>query len=286
MAQLTRGKLVPERFAGTVASVHDAAVNIALRDRRGAYFVSLTRDRGDWTELSIAVPHAMWPVITTATRSEGTTVPVLLTAEGVLVVGNAETSFPVERGPTPPRPSPTTRPSTRTISTARDRLLIDHGTIGFVALLIDPASSEHSRRFDDDPFVHRAVATLYGGSTPRSRAIARLVGLGGGFTPSGDDFVSGVLAAEILLGTRLVDHDEVERALSKTTAGGASLLRVALAGYPPTYQLRIVDALATGRVAEAIRIARSHGHSSGLDALTGLLWGLQVRPRDDTVPSV
>ena len=241
MSGLMRGALVPDRFAGNVASIHDAAVNIIVRDRRGAYFVSLTRDRRDWTELSIAVPTATWLAITATIRRETRALPIRLSADSALVVGNAGRSFPVDHGPPPRHLSPASRPSATTISEAQIRLLTEHGGTGFVALLADRGSFERGSRPGDDPFALRAAMILRDGSAVSSLAVARLVGLGTGFTPSGDDFVSGVLAAELLLDTELVDRDEVERALPKTTAGGVSLLRVALAGYPPAYQMHIID---------------------------------------------
>jgi hypothetical protein len=127
------------------------------------------------------------------------------------------------------------------------------------------------------------------------------VGLGIGFTPSGDDFISGALLTDIFLrtavagGTSSEGHASVpngatetagatgteaphlntgaiRRSLRKTTSGGATLLRLALAGKPPGYQLQILAALIQGDVNRIIAIAHSHGHSSGLDALTGIIW--------------
>ncbi len=123
----------------------------------------------------------------------------------------------------------------------------------------------------------------------------KLVGLGGGLTPAGDDFVMGVLAAEELGAPTLIDRDAVSRRLAhaeSTTVVSATMLRLALAGMFPAYltavgaELTAVpaamrDAERRGGPARASRELRptvlralEYGHSSGTDALVGLLWGL------------
>jgi hypothetical protein len=127
--------------------------------------------------------------------------------------------------------------------------------------------------------VQRAAKLLREAPDVSVSSVSILIGLGIGFTPAGDDFVSGVILGQTMRGGMLpsaADRAAVRNRLRSTTAGGASLLRVALYGAPPAYQMEMVDALATGRVAAALAIARGHGHSSGLDALSGLLWRLRA----------
>ncbi len=148
------------------------------------------------------------------------------------------------------------------------------------ASLLSALSS--TARAGDDHFIRRAreVLTQLGDPT----VLTRLVGLGAGFTPAGDDFVAGYL-----LGSRLLDTppaqslaDAIRADLSRTTLGGATLLDLALRDRFPAYYLEIVsglnavdvDAPSIERIAV---IARSHGATSGLDFVAGLSWRLGIR---------
>jgi hypothetical protein len=103
-----------------------------------------------------------------------------------------------------------------------------------------------------------------------------LVGLGPGLTPSGDDFLVGLLA-----GLEAAEHPArtpiaaavAEAASGRTTAIGAAALRHAAAG---AYAERIHDVLAaivsgpTRDVTVAVTRAMAYGATSGADTLVGL----------------
>lgn len=130
-------------------------------------------------------------------------------------------------------------------------------------------------------------------SPPVLCGLAPLVGLGPGFTPSGDDFLSGVLLGEKILLTAKqqavktaegweltrecrVEKSEIEARLEKTSPGGRTLLWQALRGRFPCYLTEAARGISGARSAEqmqkAVECAVDHGETSGTDALAGLLW--------------
>jgi Protein of unknown function (DUF2877) len=112
-----------------------------------------------------------------------------------------------------------------------------------------------------------------------ARAADRLVGLGPGLTPSGDDLLAGTLAALRLLGgdaaftAALADHiSAVGR--RRTTALSATLLRLAGQGNVAAEAGRVIKALSgQGSLEEAARRLHAVGHTSGADLAQGLLIG-------------
>ena len=134
---------------------------------------------------------------------------------------------------------------------------------------------------ETSPFSPPAIAILAVGS---DTALADLVGLGVGLTPAGDDFLAGVLALRQLLseggGSEL--RAALAPCLHRTTPAGRTLLWAALRGQFPAFLCRLLDQLTrpagtTEPVAAAVRAAVRHGHSSGTDAVTGVVWELQRR---------
>ena len=251
-----RGVLAPSCGTYSVAGVHEGIVNLSAHDEAGHYLVSVISDPVHWTELAILVrpDHPWWG----PHRSAGDL--VVLDELGALPAPAPQPVLGGERAPIP----------AAVVEAARDALLRDYRANGFVALL-DPEAPR------DDPFVRRAAGLLQNAPGRTVSSIISLIGLGIGFTPAGDDFISGVLLAQTLLTgapPSESDRSAIFSRLSGTTAGGSSLLLVAAAGFPPAYQLALVDTLREGAVAQAIDTARRHGHSSGLDALSGLLWRL------------
>ena len=101
---------------------------------------------------------------------------------------------------------------------------------------------------------------------------ARLIGLGPGLTPSGDDFLMGAMAAlDALKQTNM--HAALGRAVvaaaGHTSPLSASLLRAAAAGHAGENLHMMVAALVTGDANAAIATAARIGHTSGWDALAG-----------------
>jgi hypothetical protein len=120
-----------------------------------------------------------------------------------------------------------------------------------------------------------------------NQAVAALVGLGAGLTPSGDDFLCGFLAAAracdpVLMEDReeLIDalNAAVEPNLQRTTQISAGLIRCATQNFWSMPLVDLAEALAVDREPEALRALDeicSLGHSSGSDMATGFLFGLE-----------
>lgn len=106
-----------------------------------------------------------------------------------------------------------------------------------------------------------------------------LVGLGPGLTPSGDDFLCGVLAGLLLAG--LGQHPfagclmrQVASRLPDTNAISAAFLQCALEGQ---YSEAVVRLSALPPVEEILAAFSAIGHSSGSDTLCGVLYLLERR---------
>jgi Protein of unknown function (DUF2877) len=103
---------------------------------------------------------------------------------------------------------------------------------------------------------------------------SRLIGLGRGLTPSGDDFLTGLfgtLALTIRPGFSL----EFER---RTTLISRTQLSHALRGELPEVLHNVIRALvhADASISAAVRRLRSFGHTSGLDMLAGVRLGFEL----------
>jgi hypothetical protein len=101
-----------------------------------------------------------------------------------------------------------------------------------------------------------------------------LAGLGPGGTPSGDDFLVGVMAAIWLLGAEADAPAIAEMAAPRTSALSAAFLRAAGQGEFIALWHALLEALAAGdlgRVEEAAMRLESYGASSGADALDGFI---------------
>ena len=250
-----RGALVPAGDTFPVASVHRGITNLRAEDSAGPYLISVVSDPVHWTELAILVgpDHSWWG----HNRSVGERVTI------------GELASRPAAAPRSAYDQPSIPPAM--IHETREALLRDFGDTGFVPLL----SPEPPR---NDPFVRRAAGLLRDARDRTVSSVSVLIGLGIGFTPAGDDFLSGVILAEQILTSEPLSAPHraaVYARLPATSAGGSSLLRVATAGYPPAYQLQLVQALRGGAVTQAIKDARRHGHSSGLDALSGIVWKMR-----------
>ena len=126
-----------------------------------------------------------------------------------------------------------------------------------------------------------------GGAAAVRHAASRLVGLGTGLTPAGDDFLCGFHAAALCrTGARTGDSGllaalagAVRERLGATTALSATLLRSALAGHFFGPLTALAQACAgkpgCGAPGAVLQLA-SVGHSSGMDAATGFFYGLTI----------
>jgi len=139
-----------------------------------------------------------------------------------------------------------------------------------------------------NPFATHAAKLLLPaleGTTPLHELLPSLVGLGIGFTPSGDDFIAGALAACSLIGARLprASRDALlARSSTATTLPGSVLVSDAMDGSFPGYlrdfALCVAGDSRTGiaDLEAAVARAAKHGYSSGVDATTGFLLALTL----------
>jgi hypothetical protein len=146
----------------------------------------------------------------------------------------------------------------------------------------------------------RAVGARLGETLPRltsalleqdagrfAAALARLIGAGVGLTPSGDDFIVGLLAAlwsrtgtEAAIAALL---DELvspfARLASRTDVVSRQQLDDAVHGRFAQRLIDVLRALAQQRDATGpVELALASGHSSGADTLSGLWFGLSLPP--------
>lgn len=117
-------------------------------------------------------------------------------------------------------------------------------------------------------------------------ACARLAGLGQGLTPSGDDYVAGLAAAlrfhaasrEAPLCAELLERVAASVA-ARTSGYSGFLVRCAARGFVSMPVAAWLDAVMGGRLEEvpaATEAVVEVGHSSGVDALAGMVHALEV----------
>ncbi len=126
-----------------------------------------------------------------------------------------------------------------------------------------------------------ARATERGDAGAASDAMARLIGLGPGLTPAGDDFLCGYLAAlwsrapfdAALRGFLPALAHALSPLLARTHAISRQMLRDAMRGDSRAVSRGTGGDCREGRSVDAARHVLSSGHSSGADTLCGLLFG-------------
>ncbi|MGB6538500.1 MAG: DUF2877 domain-containing protein [Xanthobacteraceae bacterium] len=119
------------------------------------------------------------------------------------------------------------------------------------------------------------IAAALGGSLRPPPAIAELIGLGPGLTPSGDDFLCGAMAALHYLGhnavARLLAEHVLSAAANATNFISASYLRWAAAGEVSEVLFDVLRSIASGgdELDACLDVVDGVGHTSGWDTLTG-----------------
>lgn len=115
------------------------------------------------------------------------------------------------------------------------------------------------------------------------RAVAAMIGLGVGLTPSGDDFLVGLLLAlSVGLPGRMEPVLEELKAHIRRFSGGTNDIsrQYLLCACRREYGLRLHELLQAGAEGKGIRTALEKtaeiGHSSGVDTLNGLLAGIKI----------
>jgi hypothetical protein len=274
------GSLVSELSPrGTVASVYGKAVNILMEE---GLLLSLVSSLDQMSALSIHLPALFQDGSAPAVRDgfhlhEGAAVCL---RETCLIIQRSIIDFSGAR----PWRGEVVVPKHGAFTVHRIELLeealLSCGRKGGLLGLLAPA-------VNDNPYAAKASGVL---------SLCGLVGLGPGFTPSGDDFLCGVLLGERILCTApeplqiptgrcgrtpklCLEKTKLHEQLDRTTCGGRTLLWQALRGRFPFYLLEALRGISVCRgVAEmrhAVGRAAAHGETSGTDALIGLLWFFQ-----------
>jgi len=291
------GQLVCEfSTEGRIVSVYDKAANILVPP---GLLVSLVQHPGQMTPMSVKCP-ALFERL----RSRQVKLKVGDTARisrGRLTVGNQQIDLKAARCfQGIPEHSRVGRFKSETIAVIR-RVLCMVGRRGGLLGLIDESEA-------DNPFVRQGLMLrdgLIGSRQSRMiECLAKFVGLGVGFTPSGDDLICG-----FLLGKKVValsdwngnpDRQEMKygplnakekrriwKEAARTNAGGRTLIWMALQGRFPGFLLDAVAGLSRSKgsagIFRAVNTAVSRGHTSGTDALVGLLLYLQRLSQDNKI---
>jgi uncharacterized protein DUF2877 len=293
---ITVGTFVPRDFAGTVFSVHDHAINI--KDDDNYRLISIVDRPADMGGLSLLVPRV--PV----TTEPG--LRVASTASRIDFRNRTGSVALVEWGEKTPHFSGTLSEGFHGAKGSGFRELL-----GRIRELVrglgarDGLCCLGTGSPADNVYARQALTVLDVANLRSSvqevaasgERLAGLVGLGPGFTPSGDDFICGVLLAVEMrrLGYAHPDGEgEFETTvqpildrMEKTTVAGATLLWLACRRSFPAYLVTFAQRVASllrvapaGTDAPARRLeeeravadAISHGATSGTDALSGFLW--------------
>jgi hypothetical protein len=161
----------------------------------------------------------------------------------------------------------------RTVLTQSDRN-------GFSLIVQNDPAAEDSLIFSAAKrFLLQAQQAFRAGQYADSaEALGQVVGLGIGLTPSGDDFLCGVLAGLHLLGCTEEPfgrqlRQTVTQQLSRTNDISAAFLTCACRGQFSQAVCRLSDGLTPTEMAH---LFSAIGHSSGMDTLCGVLFCLQL----------
>lgn len=273
---------------GKVVSVYPKAFNIRHQD---GLLVSLVEDATQMSALSLHVPSFF-----RSRKAETEAGAPAWFEKGRLLLNGFCIDFAAsdlwESGPAWER-VPGFLPSR--ISILEEALLLRGRRGGLLGLIHSSA--------EQNPFVDRASQALRrilnkARKDSSIEDLSQLVGLGPGLTPSGDDFIAGVLLGEEILsvlaaspkGARSmaqqaiiplkVNKRDMWECLSRTNDAGKTLLFQTLQGHFPCYLIEAAKGVGGAdkleEMADAVGRAVSHGETSGTDALVGFLFYLKA----------
>jgi hypothetical protein len=261
---LARGALAAgHSWHGTILSLHERAIYILRGD---GLAVSIVADEESMTAMSVLVPPLFdeRPGRSLSARASFCSGSRLLVKD-LAVIDLA--TCPAWAGRVASlRPLPGMKKAVRLVTQALGRYGKPGGLLGALTSI---RGSE-----TEAPHLSAARKALASGR------LERLVGLGPGLTPAGDDFLAGALLAAAICGRNRpdllpLDAEEIKAALPGTSPAGRTLLWMALQGRFPAFLVRFAGAL-TARsgadLSDAVRDACAHGESSGTDALAGFCW--------------
>ncbi len=154
--------------------------------------------------------------------------------------------------------------------------------IGFAAMLQSSPNNSPKDLILSAAFKHISAAREFcrlGNWKSAAIELSSLIGLGSGLTPSGDDFLCGLIAGLSL--SRCTTHPlflavtkTLSPRLSDTNDISRAFLLCALKGQ---FSLAVQSLTKLPAAAELLMPFLSIGHSSGIDTLCGIYWGLQLQ---------
>jgi hypothetical protein len=282
------GALVPATsWQGAVLAVFPRAVNIEV----ATCCISLVADRQAMTSLSITVPELFQPARQGLRAALQPATVVHRVGAHLRLAIDAATTLHITLSGAARWDGSLRASDVRSVALHRTdtlaRLLCRHGRAGgMLGLYAGEAATS--------PLLWPTIASLRPEAERPQAGLSRLVGLGIGLTPSGDDFLTGALLADCMVAYaggayRLpIDRQELAAALERTTSAGRTLLWQALQGAFPAYLLALarcfgeeqgVSAASLGSdeagFEECLVRILEHGHTSGTDAAVGFLWYLE-----------
>lgn len=275
---LTIGTGIPLTLTGRIYSIHDHAINI--EDSASGRLLSIIDREVDLTALSVlstARPAGLSERFFTGDRAEISDRSLsIATRRGGGARWYWNESIPTFDGRVPTRGDRAREALAGNLPAVRAAFRKLSGPEGLSAL--------GESRLEENPYARRAASVLCDATGDDAnldpehlgRALAGLIGLGPGFTPSGDDFTCGALLAVYAFGWQgarfPVELGPVRARLSATTRAGATLVGLACDGSFPNYLIRFLSTVLSGTPERAVLDALTHGATSGSDAVSGYLW--------------
>lgn len=281
-----KGAFVDDFYGtGSVVSVYSKAVNILLPS---GLLISIIRRKDELSAFGILVPELFSNRIAVSHLFKpGTEVNITgktVQAKNIIVDLNSVEQWHNSIN------FNTFSLKTQTI-VVLEKALLKYGEKGGLLGVID-------KNCEPNIFERKALDVLAGtiesSGSPVLPDLSGLVGLGIGFTPSGDDFISGVILGEEVVKRSLgplekqvtgtaafpaVDRVSIEKVLKKTSYGGRTLLWQVIRNEFPFYMVKFIKSLLTEnpiKIAASVSNTVSHGETSGTDFLTGFLWYLKI----------
>jgi len=261
---LARGALLAgNSWNGMVLSIHERAIYI-LRDDNLA--VSIVANEESMTAMSVLVP-----LLFSAPPGENIVARVSSCTRDRLLIKDFA-AIDLAACPTWSGRLPSFAPHSITIDTLQrvTKALEQFGSSrGLFGVLKQTQAAE-----GESPHVTAARQALQAGS------FWKLVGLGPGLTPAGDDFLVGAqLAAAIFRPDRqssfTLDSEQIRARFAGTTPAGRTLLWTVIQGHFPAPFVNFANALTQAKDIDldaAVRGVCEYGESSGTDVLTGFCW--------------
>ena len=275
-----RADLVIPGPIGTVASVHRSAINVRRGDRMLTFALAPVGGLPNGLIVASPIPLDRLGVRPgMAVDSDGS---LSLSVAGVVIEVAAAPGWSPQM---PALPRTSARERSRYVARAMHLAAADAGAVGLgpLLLVLDGARNPLSSRL-----VEISAAALSdtleglqsGGVRRAATSASRLVGLGPGATPSGDDLLVGLCAGLLATGhplARPFARQVADQAAGRTTALAETFLWHAGRGEFAERVQRTAGAILSGDeigMEAAVRDALAWGASSGADLLVGVLVGI------------